>query len=460
MDVAEEKTEIQTRRTRQSSIGAQSGGQTAAAGGGGGLRGAFEEVMRSSPGRQPRQSLSMQPEWYLAIDGDQSGPFNAMQAQDWIREQPATAELFCWAEGFDDWLAVEDVDAFKGVRSSAKAAILSRPGSQAGTASETHSVSHTSSSSSDRVASQSSPPVNENGSLEPVVNGTGSSLTFAPGVAESAGPDLDIDDASRVVKLPIMPRGLGDMSSAPLRPAGLPGVTREATAQRPVLARNASTVDPMAPGQPAKSKGRGMLIAALVSVTVVAGLVAFIISGAANDEGTSEGIVRDTGINTDFGQRLEDQTRIITTEVPAKPTRGGRRNPGNRGGAKTISDRQVVTKSPSAGGDILELPGGGTNTGIASASEVVQEINRKVNQKSVLFTRCHERALKKDPLLRTTQARVTLRIGADGTVKEVDVPNTGSAVLGGCLNSLMKRWKVSQSESGVTTQLTINFARR
>ncbi|MEZ4368661.1 MAG: GYF domain-containing protein [Kofleriaceae bacterium] len=57
-------------------------------------------------------------EWYVSIDGNQSGPFSLGQAQAWVAGKAATDELHCWNDGFDDWLPVEKVSHFRGLRAT------------------------------------------------------------------------------------------------------------------------------------------------------------------------------------------------------------------------------------------------------------------------------------------------------------------------------------------------------
>lgn len=59
---------------------------------------------------------ALEEEWYVSIDGEQSGPFNLGEAQRWIASKPFDADLHCWSEGFDDWLPVDKVSHFRGLR--------------------------------------------------------------------------------------------------------------------------------------------------------------------------------------------------------------------------------------------------------------------------------------------------------------------------------------------------------
>jgi predicted Zn finger-like uncharacterized protein len=77
--------------------------------GNGALNAAFSAQLAKPP-------PALEEEWYVSIDGDQSGPFSLGEAQRWVASKPLDAELHCWSEGFDDWLAVDKVSHFRGLR--------------------------------------------------------------------------------------------------------------------------------------------------------------------------------------------------------------------------------------------------------------------------------------------------------------------------------------------------------
>jgi predicted Zn finger-like uncharacterized protein len=64
----------------------------------------------------PKPPPALEEEWYVSIEGEQSGPFSLGDAQRWIASQPFDADLHCWSEGFDDWLPVDKVSHFRGLR--------------------------------------------------------------------------------------------------------------------------------------------------------------------------------------------------------------------------------------------------------------------------------------------------------------------------------------------------------
>ncbi len=70
----------------------------------------------------PAPPPQLEDEWYVSIDGQQSGPFVLADAQAWVAKHPFAADLHCWSEGFDDWLPVEKVSQLRGLRVELKPA--------------------------------------------------------------------------------------------------------------------------------------------------------------------------------------------------------------------------------------------------------------------------------------------------------------------------------------------------
>jgi len=82
------------------------------AGRGGALASAFASQLAKPP-------PALEEEWYVSIDGDQAGPYSLSDAQRWITSKAIDADVHCWSEGFDDWLPVDKVSHFRGLRKRA-----------------------------------------------------------------------------------------------------------------------------------------------------------------------------------------------------------------------------------------------------------------------------------------------------------------------------------------------------
>ena len=78
----------------------------------GALGAAFANAMTKPP-------PALEEEWYVSIDGEQAGPFSLADAQRWVATKPPEADLHCWSEGFDDWLPIDKVSHFRGLRKRA-----------------------------------------------------------------------------------------------------------------------------------------------------------------------------------------------------------------------------------------------------------------------------------------------------------------------------------------------------
>jgi predicted Zn finger-like uncharacterized protein len=102
----------------------------APAGNGSALADAFAQVMQPRPGAEPPPP-ALEEEWYVSLDGDQQGPFSLSEAQAWVSARKHDDELFCWSEGFDDWLPVDKISHFRGLRTKPAAAARPKPPSKA-----------------------------------------------------------------------------------------------------------------------------------------------------------------------------------------------------------------------------------------------------------------------------------------------------------------------------------------
>ncbi len=71
-------------------------------------------VSAAPPASKPPPALHE--EWYVSIEGAQEGPFSLSEAQSWVAAKGRDADLHCWSEGFDDWLPVDKVSHFRGLR--------------------------------------------------------------------------------------------------------------------------------------------------------------------------------------------------------------------------------------------------------------------------------------------------------------------------------------------------------
>lgn len=83
---------------------------SAAAPSNGALGAAFASALTTKP------PAALEEEWYVSDDGAQEGPYSLTEAQAWVGAKGFDADLHCWSEGFDDWLPVDKVSHFRGLR--------------------------------------------------------------------------------------------------------------------------------------------------------------------------------------------------------------------------------------------------------------------------------------------------------------------------------------------------------
>ena len=84
------------------------------------LGAAFATAMAKPP-------AALEEEWYVSIDGEQAGPFSLVEAQGWVAQKSLDADLHCWSEGFDDWLPIDKVSHFRGLRQRSLSQPAARP---------------------------------------------------------------------------------------------------------------------------------------------------------------------------------------------------------------------------------------------------------------------------------------------------------------------------------------------
>lgn len=109
-DAAQPEVAGAPRRQRQTTMAPMPTSSTPAPGSGA-LGAAFQSAMSTST---PPSAL--EEEWYVSNDGEQEGPFSLAEAQRWVAAKAFDADLHCWSEGFDDWLPVDKVSHFRGLR--------------------------------------------------------------------------------------------------------------------------------------------------------------------------------------------------------------------------------------------------------------------------------------------------------------------------------------------------------
>jgi hypothetical protein len=296
--------------------------------------------------------------------------------------------------------------------------------------------------------------------------------------------ELDIGEASRVVKLPHLAQMAlqGNNGPAPVTHHGLPGVgsqklgsgtgpmgsvsNRTGPTGLPQFSMEAPRPELL---QPRRRSGLlPLIIGGGVVLAAVIGLLVFL--AVRGDNVDDEPIARRT--TTRSTDNLgKDYTADFTSTRPSKSDDGTKveiENPKDSGskGARTAKkprtgngESQSNTTSAntrSGGDDEVDLGSGSKDKVVQGFLDpgVVQQAYRKY---SISMQRCFEQALKKDPYLKAPKATVAIEVSPAGRVTRVSIPALSGKYLGGCLTGAIKRWKFQRSTKGLSTTFPVVF---
>ena len=529
--------------------GALSGGASA-------LQGAFHQALRQTgPEPSAADSVSGAPatleaEWYVSVDGDQQGPFTLAQAQDWVLERELDEELYCWSEGFDDWLPVEKVSHFRGLRGEDggrpdfggdERTVVDAPpgaGGPGGTAPPREDTPvPLFAATMAKMAAEAPTEINEevearfpnplarrngasNGAAaaapalpraaagpvvkaslpppRPVASASGPGAAGAPeyrgGVllnepsADAAGDgglDLEIGEASRVVKLPMLARNMGNAGAGPARAPGLPGMdgnglgrgsgsfdqipsasagaVNGGTGSLPVI--QAGSVEMPRPEllQPIR-RGRSLVLPiALAGAALVALVAVLLVVALSGDEDDDQRLARGQvgGVDLAYqfggggkegrGDSAGEPELAPETGAAGKEAGGGKRVTRRATGQPTAAT-SAARATPAVGFGEVDLSGGG-----ASRSLDPSDLMTVYKSNRIGVTLCYNSALKKDPLLKVQKAVVSIDVATSGKVRSVSIPGLRGSELGTCLERRIKAWRFPKSTSGLASQFPIIF---
>ena len=292
----------------------------------------------------------------------------------------------------------------------------------------------------------------------------------SPG-APDGNMDLDIGEASRVVKLPLPP-------PATLRPLGAPGLPGVGAGAGAALGRGSGThgslpvvgmtgpqqalgmpQHQLAPITPQR-KRRSLLIPLILASVAILGGGGALLFMSMNTEPEDTRVTRgQVGGNENIAVTRETPTSgasskaIPPTDVVPEPTgtkqpKNQRRNPGRNPGTKvkkTVDDPFVEV----AIGD-PKKPSGPLQP---------DEVANKIRSKNLALKMCYERALKRDPLLEVPKSWMTVTIGSNGRVTSVVIPKLVGTGLGTCISQRVKSWKFRAGKGTFTGRFPLVFGR-
>jgi predicted Zn finger-like uncharacterized protein len=426
----------------------------------------------------------LEDEWFVSIDGAQAGPFDLAAAQAWVKGKRASDELFCWCEGFDDWLPVDKVSHFRGLRApprpapprpAPRAAPRAAPAipTSAGDDDEPRPLFAATLAALERKAETLPPPGFDHSesdlagapAAEAPINGH---RERAPSGADPAEDELAIGEVSRVIRLADVAAAARPVAArAPTAAPVARGTAAIAALAEPAAPRRSAS-DPGSAGQlaPMARLPRRRASTALIAIgggTVVAlgaMIVVFATSGSGGDRDVSR---RRSGGLQDLAVTVE-VPRATPREVTPQPVEPDPPSPTTRkpagGGPRT------ATPTSKTGGTSATA-GSGAGTGRTEASIgtdgqpltplTADDVIAVAQRMATGYQRCYSRALKDNQWLDVKSVGALLAINADGKVTEVVLDSQQSTKLGECLVAAIKRWPFRRSTAGLDTKITLKF---
>ncbi len=466
------------------------------------LRGAFERAMQrpspspsASPAPAPvatdpspsdsfRAPAHFDEEWYVSIDGEQEGPYGLEVAKEWVRRHGPEVEIFCWQEDFDDWLPVNKVSHFRGVRSradtTAQTSAAPPPGSGAPPVPNRPMFAGGASAAEEEPEPEALFTAamrrfeEKQGAGAPPANGRSNGAGMFP---DDDDLDLDIGEASRIVKLAniLPPRHDPDFDDeeplAAPRSASLPGVARIPPGSRLGRGSGAERAVPLAPlsevsaadahpalltFQPEPRRWRHLLplIAGAAVVAIAVGLLIYFNTGGDDMEG---GLARSDVGGGELGRQADPRViRIPGLPAPNQteqaPGSSKTRRPTRSTSHGSQGSNGSSTSNADDGPKVPHLPGQEDVTALKPSDVII--MSRK---QSLGTRRCYEQALRKDPFLEAKNIKVRLVVAASGVVTQVKLGSKGDTFLGQCLTARIRAWPFRKSTGGITMDLTLSF---
>ncbi len=454
------------------------------------LAGAFRESV-TGPAAEAGGSgasappVSLEAEWYLSKDGEQEGPFDLQLARGWVQEKSADDELYCWSEGYDDWLPIDKVSHFRSLRRApSNTSVTPLPSV---TPPPTPQVEDTpqplfaatmaavqeripDAVSANEIVPVMPTPVPTEGPFDAMLGASHGAETpefLDATLVDEDELDFEIGEASRVVDLPALLAAQRQAqhktaSAVPVRASSVLEAPMDATGPAGTVAASGPPSLEPAVQRPSRRRRKGLLIPlAAAGVLIVGVAIVMIIMMSDDDDGSR--VARGTvGGSGNLGYRYSgDQPKTKPTKEPPvvpepKNNTGGktgpriRKNP-NGGGGTTLPP--IPKRDPNE----VDLSGGSSSgpTGPLDGDDLM----RVYRKNQIAIKMCYERSLKKDPLLKLPKTWVDIKVGLDGRVTGVSIPSLAGTPLGTCMRSRIARWRFRKTTELFSSRFPVVFDR-
>jgi predicted Zn finger-like uncharacterized protein len=472
------------RRTKQPTTVAPAATSSTSANGGGALGAAFVSAMTKPP------PPALEEEWYVSIDGVQSGPFSLPDAQRWVASKPTTSELFCWSEGFDDWLPVDKVSQFRNARKKPLTTApppvpvrASRPRLEespkplfAATMASLEKSAQPAMPALDLgarapgLAAKSQPVETRTNGSGPAGFASGGQLSLpdpegptiatppvSDGVVDGPDDDLDIGEVSRVVNLADLARAAeakrtGQVPSRITTTSPrIGGGTARQNALSPVgPALGGVVADPMANEGSAMTPvavavhRRGMIALLSVAGVLLVGVVVALIVFVGGGEDSS---------NITLGRAGEIDTTRPDYKVVVRVE-------GTNPVPESQKDPTMPRPRPRPSGSVAVKDPADSNGNSGLAELRADEVEAEAARMSMGPQRCYINAQKGAEGILIGDVKkvgVMLTVGKDGGVTKVGLSDYSGTAFGRCLVSTISRWRFRASSAGINAKLTMVF---
>jgi hypothetical protein len=296
-----------------------------------------------------------------------------------------------------------------------------------------------------------------------------------PGSGETrdgAAPDLEIGEASQVVKLPMLARQMG---GAPLSSPGLPGMAGPSSAANPLgrgtgshdqhsgvhsglrVVQGAASVEMPRPELlvPHRKRASGMMMPIAIGSAVVIGVVSVLLyvalAGDDEDDLVRRGRVGDkSGLAYQIDEGKAGEAAKAADKAPATSGKSGARRVSRKTGSRSNGQTASTQLPIGPDNDEVDLSGDARELDPDDLFDVY-------NANKIGVTMCYNSALKRDPLLQVRRADVLITVGTSGAVSSVSIPSLDGTPLGTCLERRIRAWRFPRATRIFTSQFPIIF---
>lgn len=398
-------------------------------------------------------------EWYLAIDGAQTGPFSRARLVDKIAATAKGADVHIWNADFDGWKPPHDV-------AEIHAELMRRrpPGPPAPPpANRRHTGGGMPAAASG---------AGEGGLMMFETNGAGHKNGVVAATAAAVTGTADVLGGT----------GFGDLlgGETPAGPARLTVAPAVLLPQPAGLSQSVGTVAP-------KSSQAKLIFASLGVVVVLCGIVSvWMFRRPAVNAAVNEPAPVKAAVATDFNALaaklkaeqeaakpaekppepppavapVEQKQIVARLDPPVRKGKQARRRPNQTtpppmtAGGLTAEQREAAERFSGSSGREVRVPTAGQSS--ARSMPAQADISRVINNNRQGIQTCYQRALLRDNTLTNGKVTVRVSIGLSGKVKSVnlDAPAQFRA-LEPCIRDVMSRWAFPPSSEEYGTEFPV-----